>query len=937
MENNPLKKIMNLPAKKNLTGAVLGLFSFVSIGHAETVNDLKQWTVEGSVQIDPAKPGPAGAPSFKVGPKSKATLKLREADGSGKLTLFVYDDGTVARPDKKKSVGPRWGMTESNGRIFAGAIMYNPHLHPEGSLCLFDTDPSDKNAWLAFKYLAPRGEPGWKKWEFEYQPEAGLKLTVNGKPVAQKYFDWNTSKASGFNGIVLYGDDTTEGAPQTIWVSEIAYELGPPMKATPGSLPTPTPPPPPAPKGPAPEEETEKSTEPPVMGKMSGFVPGATLLDDLKNLKIPLVPGYAASHPRLLFSADDRAALQKKALENPALWNRVLASAKGIKSPASVPEASIIRSGAKYWRIEKVESAALAWFVTGEKEYRDGVMRWMIAHCKEGVWGNTYRPNLDLVASWYLYHLAIAYDILKNELSDEERKLVRESLADHAKAIYLDMDPHDSKEKIRYDQNHTYIPTVALAAAALALLEDVPDAKYWLTRSYGVLRRSRYVLPEDGYYYEGFGYWTYALHWHVRGAELLARATGEKLFEWPALRDTWRFGLYLSLPGSPNAVDIGDTSIWADGKRVDIQSTNTSMLWGISAHTGSGESRLVGDLYDARKPETDYPASAFLWFNPEVKPAQLDQIEPYHYFSDQDVVAWRSSWKEDATCYLFRCGPPLGHKAAEKFGQMKDWTMNGGHVHPDIGAFWMYAKGAYLAVGTGYTAEKWTREHNTLLIDGKGQGMDGSYWNERGVPYADLDKARITSQFLSADYGFASGEFGGVYKRQVPGVQLRRSLLMTERWLLVVDDMAADKEHQLTWICHSDAAFEPEGSAFIARQPKASLAVIPLAPAGLEAKPDQTTVLAGKSPGRGTPEKRGFHLALTSPKPAQTTRFVNLLIPLGAGEKLPGVESLKEENHAISFQLKWSDGKVENVRLDLDWKASATPSANGGPATIRMQ
>ncbi len=157
----------------------------------------------------------------------------------------------------------------------------------------------------------------------------------------------------------------------------------------------------------------------------------------------------------------------------------------------------------------------------------------------------------------------------------------------------------------------------------------------------------------------------------------------------------------------------------------------------------------------------------------------------------------------NATSYLFRCGPPLGHKAAEKLIELKDFNPNAGHVHPDIGGFWMFAKGAYLAIDTGYTTDKWTRDHNTLVIDDKGQGLDGSYWNDKGFPYQEFNKARITSQFLSADYGFASGEFGAAYSRFAPGVNLRRSLLMTERWLLIVDDMDADKPRHLTWYCHS--------------------------------------------------------------------------------------------------------------------------------------
>jgi hypothetical protein len=913
--------------------ACASLLFGASLANAANPVDLASWTIEGSVQMDPSKPGPDGKPSIKVEPKAKAALKLREADGSGKVTLSVYDDGMVASPDKKKSVGPRWGTSESSGRVLVGAIMYAKYLQPEGSLCLIDADPKEKSPWLAVKFLGPRGQPGWKKWEFDFNPATGLQVSVDGKPVPQKYFDWNVSKVTGFNGLIFYGDDTPGATAQTVWIADITYELGPPMTVKPGALPTPTPPPPAQALGPAPEEETEKSTEPPVVARMDGFIPGPRLLDDLKNLKIPLVEGYASQHPRLLFSANDRESLQKRALERPDLWNAVLASAAGVKPLESVPTPDVIRSGAKYWRIEKVQSAALAWFITGEQAYAEGAIRWMVAHAREAIWGDKYRPNLDLVAAWYLYHIAVGYDILKDQMTEEDRIVIRRGLAEHARHIYIEHDPHKTEDKIRYDQNHTYIPTVAMAAAALALLEDEPEAKYWLTRGYAVLRRSRYVQSEDGFYYEGFGYWAYALGWQARGAELLARATGEKLFEIPVLRDTWLFGLHMRLPETVGAYGLGDGGGWKDGVRGPMGSANGSMLWEVASQTGVGESRTVGDLYFARDPEKEYPATAFLRYNPEVAAKPLEQIPPYHYFPDHDVVAWRSGWGDEATSYLFRCGPPLGHKAAEKLGRLKDWTMNCGHVHPNIGGFWMFAKGAYMAVDTGYTVEKWTRDQNTLLVDEKGQGVDGSYWNERGANYADLNEAHITSQYLGAEYGFARGEFGSAYRHQVPGVDLTRSLLMTKRWLLIVDDMTADKPHHLTWLCHSLAEFHKDGQAYVARQSGASLAVLPLTPGDVQAKPEPTIVVAGRAPGRGAPEQRGFKLGLRTAAQTAQTRFINLLVPLAPDEKLPEAKLTENEGNRVALEIRWPDGKTESVSLDLGWKAGG----ENGPAQIALK
>jgi hypothetical protein len=909
-------------------------------GHAEAP-DLSTWTTTGSVTLDPSRPGPDGKPSIKVAPGSKASLKLRPGDGSGSLTLYAYDDGTVAATDQKKSVGPRWGFTQNNGRVLVGGIVYAHFFKPNGSLGIIETDATQKDAWSGPKFAGPRDRTGWVKWEFNYDANTGLQIKIDGQPVLQKYFDWATTPADGFDGIVLYGDATNGAAPQTVWIGGIDYELGPPMKAnvattgvaasstrtlpsTSSTMPYPgitAPPPPP---------DTEGSSTPASLAAAPvPYSPGATLSDDLKTTNIVPAAGYLAHHPRLLFSASDRAALQQKAKDNPAQWKAVLDSTREL---AAVPNAQLITTGAKYWKIHSVESGALAWFVTGDTKYRDLTVPWMIAHCQQPVWGTGFNDNLDLQASWYLYYLSISYDILYSQLNDADRKTIRDGLAAHAKAIYDSFSPDGlHKGIIPYDQNHTYTPVVALTAAALALYGNVPEATDWLNRAHSIMQRSRYVLNEDGYYYEGFGYWQYALHWHARYAELMARATGERLYDLPALRDNWLFALHLSLPGAPGGFDIGDTDYWKGGKRsTDIAANNTSMLWNIAQANQSGESRTAADLYGQRRLDIDDPASAFLWSQPSVAAASFDAIKPYHYFPDVDVVTWRSSWQPDATCYLFRCGPPLGHSAEAKLDQIKDWEMNTGHGHADIGAFYLYGKGAYLAGGTGYTAEKWTRDQNTLLVDGKGQASDGEYHNARGIPYGDLNQCQIDAQYLDKDYGFASGEFGAAYTHSVPGVNLRRKLLMTARWMLDIDTMSSSAPHAITWLCHCDAAFAAEDSGFVACLPNAALGVIPLSKDAFSPAMGPATVMAGNKPGAGKAEQHGFQITLTQTTPATAAEAINLLVPLNKDGKLPSVQLTSSTADAVAFTLKWPDGKTEDVKLDLNWKSGGA----SGPATI---
>ncbi len=294
---------------KRFPPLILGVLFSLTTLRAETVSDLKSWTLEGGVQMDPSKPGPDGKPSIKLDPKSRAALKLREADGSGKLSFSVYDDGTVASPDKQKAVGPRWGSSEANGRVFVGAIMYAPYLQPEGSYCLIDTDPKAGDEWNALKFLSPRGSTGWRKWEFDFHPDTGLAISVDGKPVPSRYFSWNSSQASAFNGLVLYGDDSPGAAAANHLDFRYQLRTGPADECEAGLSP---PPPPPQAKGRL-RRKKPKKIQRTAGNREAGRLcaQGHFWLEDLKNLTVPLVEGYATQHPRLLFFAKDKEDLQK--------------------------------------------------------------------------------------------------------------------------------------------------------------------------------------------------------------------------------------------------------------------------------------------------------------------------------------------------------------------------------------------------------------------------------------------------------------------------------------------------------------------------------------------------------------------------------------------------------------------------------------------------
>jgi hypothetical protein len=662
------------------------------------------------------------------------------------------------------------------------------------------------------------------------------------------------------------------------------------------------------------------------------YVPGRTLQEDLATVQVKTVEGYAGRHPRLLFGAEDIQALKDKAKASPALWQKVLDHARGLGDAAPPEEEA--RTGAHYWRIPRVLSGALAHVVTGDKGYSDAAVRWMTAYCKVDTWGTDYRPNVDLQASWHLYYIALAYDILYPELTEEERGVIRSGLASHARAIYLSLQP---PQEFRYEQNHTFIPASALAAAAFALLGEEQEAEQWVRLSYAMLRRSRYTLGEDGYYYEGMGYWAYALHWHVRYADILSRATGEPAHELPVLRQNYLSALHLTLPGPPFEFDIGDMGRGALSRPRDYGLNYRALLYRLASVFKDGACMATADRLAALGSSGDDPAMNFLWYDSAVRPANVEDLPTYHYFPDHDIVTWRSSWGPDATCCMFKCGPPEGHLAAGKLSKLDDWTMNSGHVHPDIGMFWLYARRHYLAVDTGYTAAKKTSDHNTLLVDGVGQGVDSSYWVYRGWPYSTFDAVRMRKVHLEKGYGYAMGDMSAAYPQDKLGkLAIRRHVLMTERCLIVLDDISAEKEHTYSWLLHSDQDLKQTGGPIVTEAGDARLLTYVLSPREARVSMGPAIVNAGNAPGPGEPQQRGYQLTVENAAKDSSTRFLVVLIPAAEQEKDPlRVAGTRLDDGAAQVEITWPDAGTERITVDLGW-AMGQGAGGRGPAVIEQ-
>jgi hypothetical protein len=190
---------------------------------------LAGFAITGDAAIDMTKCREGAGGSLKVGPAGTALLKLRDTDGSGTVTMWVYDDDTKPEDAKAHRAGPRWGLVGRDGKVFVAGILYANYLGGDEGYTASSCDGKawfDQLFWLGIR----RAPAGWRRWTFDFDAEEGLRLLHNDKEVSA--VDSEKVGLQGFNAIAIWGDSGTDKA-QTIWVDDVSVTLGGPVKVVP--------------------------------------------------------------------------------------------------------------------------------------------------------------------------------------------------------------------------------------------------------------------------------------------------------------------------------------------------------------------------------------------------------------------------------------------------------------------------------------------------------------------------------------------------------------------------------------------------------------------------------------------------------------------------------------------------------------------------------
>ncbi len=639
------------------------------------------------------------------------------------------------------------------------------------------------------------------------------------------------------------------------------------------------------------QDKQELEAERKASEKLKGEHPLEQLIKTKNSTMKPELKGV---HPRVYMTQSDIDALKEKTKTQPELWKTALSRVRALTvEPPPAP--------AQERRVQNevgigIAEAAFVYKITGEKKYLDAAKKYMDAAVSYEVWGYTYnKPDVDLAAGHLLYGMGWGYDLLYNDLTPAERMKYREMLIRQARLLYNFFKPKSGKS-YAYSQNHTFIPISGLAVTAYALMDETEEAKDWSAVSRAIFDRVLATYSDDGYYYEGMEYWIFSTPWLVHYMDAHLKSTGENLYETtPGLRLAHKYVSHATLPGGEFNFDFGD--IYAgnitrarqgdDYERERINGkfrTNYNILYNLANRYQDGEAQGAANWLKSKGQVNAEEFWTFIWYNDSIKSVPIENQERWHYFKDHEVVYWRDSWKDAATAFAFKCGPPEGHAATEKIIDFPDWRLSSGHAHPDAGGFIIWSNGKYLTGDSGYAGVPLTEHHNTLVFDGLGQNLDGAgHAAFVGIPYENLNKIRISSVEMNAAKVSIVADVSAAYEKKTAVSSFVRKFEFTAPGsFLITDTVELASPKTITSFLHSDNLItELSAGKFLFEPNGTSLSAEIVSPKAFNSKIEKNILTAPGKPGsvdKGEREERGVRLAVSTKKKATKAKFITKLM-----------------------------------------------------------
>ena len=554
---------------------------------------------------------------------------------------------------------------------------------------------------------------------------------------------------------------------------------------------------------------------------------GSTCDKSVPETESTEVENNKAEHPRLMLLKGEETQI-KELIASDAMWKKMHDVIIGeCNVIITKPELERVMTGRRLLGtsrelLRRVFFLSYGYRMTANKRYLEKAEKEMLAVSRFTDWN----PSHFLDVAEMTMGVAIGYDWLFNELSENTRKTIKQAI------VQKGLNP--SKESkynwwLKTENNWNQVCNAGMTFGALAVQEDYPSlANEIIERAFASIPLSMEVYKPEGVYPEGYGYWGYGTTFNILFICAVEKALGTDrgLSRSPGFLQTSDFLKHMIAPSGKNfnwsdnglGASLSPAMFWLAQK-----SDKPSVLW-------SEKTFLKTDNFSKFKSIRELPA-IMIWG----KNIPLDKItEPKEKFwigqGTNPVAMMRTSWTDPNAIYLgFKSGSP---------------SVNHGHM--DVGSFIMEADGVRWSSDPGMQnyesleskgmsifgrtqdAQRWTiyrmnnHSHNVITIDNQHQQVKG---------YGKID-AYSDAEAFSYVVSDISSVYDGQLKQVVRGVAMKDG-----KYVVVRDEVETlGKETKLKWAMFTFADVELGENSAILNQDNKKLYIQVKSPSNVEMK-----------------------------------------------------------------------------------------------------
>jgi len=528
---------------------------------------------------------------------------------------------------------------------------------------------------------------------------------------------------------------------------------------------------------------------------MMGVLSCALQAKDISREDIQQAMKKMAGHPRLLWPAGAEKEIKTRIDSDPiakAIYDDIRNQSDLLLTLSPIEQVKIGKRLLDKSRkcVKRVMFLSFMYRMTGQKQYLARAEKEMLTAAGFSDWNPTHFLDVaEMTAA-----LAIGYDWLYADLSEESRARIRKAIVD--KGIRPSLDPADTKNWwINAKMNWNQVCNGGLTLGAIAIAEDEPAlAETIIYRAVNSVQKAMDSYLPDGAYPEGPGYWGYGTGYNVLMIAAMDTAMGTdfELSEHPGFAKTGAYFLQMTGPTGNffNYCDCGqrrglnETIFW-----FAAHYNQPEVVWNETPYLKQYKPILSKD--GAAEQDRAFLPLLLIWSKSFAGPSAPKTL-CWSGQGENPVAILRSGWEADATYIAIKGGTP-----------------GASHGHMDVGSFVLDADGVRWAMDLGnqnynrleqmgvhlfemkQDAERWkifrytNHWHNTLTVDDKLQRVDGF----ASMIHYSNEEPKLEAVFDLSD----------VYKGQLQKA-IRGVTLLNGRDVMVQDEWkAGKKEAAIRW------------------------------------------------------------------------------------------------------------------------------------------